>query len=115
MARGVFFQAQFSGPEGFVFAQFFAALLQGRLLPAAELEAMETGPSFSGGYGLGLAVTSTHCGIAYGHSGDFPGWRNVVWASKNGRRVAVVMINVDDSRVSWNRLDGVARNALCSG
>jgi hypothetical protein len=66
-------------------------------------------------YGLGLRRTATVCGVAFGHDGDVPGYRNVVWASVNGRRTAAVMVNIDTTRVSWSRLHAAARSALCSG
>jgi D-alanyl-D-alanine carboxypeptidase len=94
---------------------FFSALLKGRLLPAAQLAAMKSGSTVSGTYGLGLRITLTRCGRAFGHDGDFPGWRNVVWATPNGRRVAVVMVNVDESHVPWSKLQAATRTALCSG
>jgi len=76
---------------------------------------MKSGSSVSGIYGLGLRITFTRCGRAFGHDGDFPGWRNVVWATATGRRVAVVMVNVDESHVPWSRLQAATRTALCSG
>ena len=75
---------------------------------------MKTGSRVAGIYGLGLRITTTKCGRAFGHDGDFPGYRNIVWATPNGRRVAVVMINIDDSRVPWSRLQTAAATALCS-
>jgi D-alanyl-D-alanine carboxypeptidase len=93
---------------------FFAALLRGRLLPAAQLAEMKTGSAANGGYGLGLKITYTACGRAIGHEGDFPGYRNAVWATPDGRRVAIVMVNIDTTRVSWSRLETAAQTALCS-
>jgi len=52
---------------------------------------------------------------AIGHEGDFPGYRNAVWATPNGRRVAVAMVNIDTTHVSWSRLEKAAQTALCSG
>jgi D-alanyl-D-alanine carboxypeptidase len=79
--------------------RFFAALLSGRLLRADQLEAMKTRVpgsrlelgvrvGYSAPYGLGLRIEQTPCGTAYGHDGDFPGYRNVVWATGNGRRTS---------------------------
>jgi D-alanyl-D-alanine carboxypeptidase len=101
-----------NGPD---LTTFFRALLGGMLLPAAQLAEMKTGSQANGGYGLGLKVTSTACGTAIGHEGDFPGYRNAVWAKPNGRRVAVAMVNIDTTHVSWNRLEAAAQAALCSG
>lgn len=61
--------------------KFFAALLKGRLLPAAQLAEMKTGSAAAATYGLGLRMTSTSCGRAVGHDGDFP-----ASATSSGRR-----------------------------
>jgi D-alanyl-D-alanine carboxypeptidase len=95
--------------------KFFSSLLKGRLLPAAQLNDMKTGFPVVGIYGLGLQMTSTKCGRAFGHIGDFPGYRNIVWATSNGRRVAAVMINTDQGHVVLSKLWAAAETALCSG
>jgi hypothetical protein len=76
---------------------------------------MKTGSAANDDYGLGLKRAYTACGLAYGHEGDFPGYRNAVWATPNGRRVADVMINIDPTHVSWTSLEAAAQTALCSG
>ena len=85
------------------------------MLPAEQLAEMKAPSPVVGTYGLGLTLTSTRCGRAVGHDGDFPGYRSIVLATPNGRREAVVMINVDESRVPWSRLEAAAGIALCSG
>jgi D-alanyl-D-alanine carboxypeptidase len=95
--------------------RFFAALLQGRLLPARQLAEMKTGSSGNAVYGLGLRTTYTACGTAFGHEGDIAGYRTAVWAKPNGRRVAVAMVNVDETYVPWPRLEAAATTALCAG
>ncbi len=94
--------------------RFFVALLRGRLLPAAQLRAMKT-EVVANGYGLGLQITNTPCGEAFGHSGDFPGYRTVVRATADGRRAAAVMVNIDTTHVTWKSLQAAATAALCSG
>jgi D-alanyl-D-alanine carboxypeptidase len=94
--------------------RFFAALIKGRLLRAAQLAKMKTEVT-PHRYGLGLRITHTACGKAFGHDGDFPGYRNVVWATADGRHVASVMVNVDPTRVPWSKLEAAAKTALCSG
>ncbi len=94
---------------------FFAALLKGRLLPPALLKEMKTPVPVAGTYGLGLTTTITRCGRAWGHEGDFIGWRNIVLSTASGRRTADVMVNIDTSRVSWTRLEAAGTSALCSG
>src|SRR6476659_9959228 len=79
--------------------KFFSALFGGRLLPAAQLAEMKTRAAGNDVYGLGLRMATVRCGKVLGHDGDYPGYRNVVWATADGRRVSIVMINIDDSRV----------------
>ena len=95
--------------------KFFSSLLKGRLLPAAQLKEMKTGSRVSGVYGLGLRMTTTKCGRVFGHDGDFPGYRTIVWATSNGRRVAVVMINTNQGLPALSKLQPAAVTALCSG
>jgi D-alanyl-D-alanine carboxypeptidase len=71
-------------------ARFLAALLGGDLLPARELRAMK---AVSPRYGLGLAVYSTRCGLAWGHTGNLNGVLTIAWSRRDGRRQAVVMAN----------------------
>jgi D-alanyl-D-alanine carboxypeptidase len=92
---------------------FLTALMRGRLVTPNLVAAMEK-PIAGHGYGLGLIVTDTSCGKAFGHDGDIPGYRNVVWATGDGRRAAAVMVNIDTTRVSWSELRAAATDALCS-
>jgi D-alanyl-D-alanine carboxypeptidase len=94
---------------------FYRALLTGRLLPAAQLREMEVPSVVAGTYGLGIDSIYTTCGRAFGHNGDFFGWRTEVLATANGKREAVVMVNVNDRFVPWVRLDADVRLALCRG
>jgi D-alanyl-D-alanine carboxypeptidase len=95
-------------------SKFYSVLLRRRLLPAAQLAEMKRVTGEASSYGLGLTVTHTPCGKAFGHAGLFPGWQNFAWATAKGRRVGVAMVNVDYSRLSF-RLDQAAETALCSG
>jgi D-alanyl-D-alanine carboxypeptidase len=106
--------------------RFYADLLGGRLLPPAQLAAMKTTVRgthtvlgtqvlFSAPYGLGLAVERLGCGTAYGHDGDLPGYRNLVLASADGRRVVAVLVNVSALRPSWATIRAAAARAFCSG
>ena len=91
---------------------FFAALLGGRVIPQALLREMKT-PVNGYDYGLGIYSRPTRCGTAWGHNGDIPGWRNVVFATADGRRVVQVMVNVD-GKLDWQRIDDAAENVFCS-
>jgi D-alanyl-D-alanine carboxypeptidase len=94
--------------------RFYAALLGGSVLPT-RLRTQMTTEVKAYGYGLGLQIQESRCGRAVGHRGDFPGYRNVVWALAGKRRVAAVMVNVDTTHVPWNELDDAAFRALCTG
>ena len=83
-------------------ADFYRALLTGRLLPAALLRQMNT--TISEGskvdipgqrYGLGLERFPTACGPAWGHNGVIPGYVTYAFSTANGRRQAVLMVNHD--------------------
>jgi D-alanyl-D-alanine carboxypeptidase len=94
--------------------RFFSALLRGRLVPAAQLAAMKADVR-GAEYGLGLMISYTRCGTAFGHRGDIPGYRSIVWSTGNGRRTAVVMVNIDHTRVPQGKLESAAVTALCAG
>jgi D-alanyl-D-alanine carboxypeptidase len=95
--------------------RFFSRLLGGKLLRPDLLTAMKTAAPRST-YGLGLERVPTGCGgQAFGHVGDFPGYRSVAYALPNGRRAAFVAVNIDATRVSWDELRTAARRALCDG
>jgi D-alanyl-D-alanine carboxypeptidase len=94
-------------------AAFYAALLGGRLLQPGMLTAMKT-PVAGYDYGLGLTIFHTPCGKAFGHNGDIPGYRTVALSTPNGRRVTVVMVNVD-RKVTWPRLLADAQEVFCTG
>jgi len=82
-------------------ADFYHALLSGRLLAARQLKAMKTTlpearfdiPGQR--YGLGLELFPTSCGDALGHNGVVPGYMTFIFSTANGRRQALLMINQD--------------------
>ena len=92
---------------------FYRALFTRKLLPAAQLDEMETATPAAGTYGLGISNTFPACGRAFTHEGDFLGWRNIVYSTANGRRQAVVMVNVNFD--DYDRLNALAQKALCRG
>ena len=46
-------------------------------------------------YGLGLESFPTHCGVAWGHNGDIPGYLTYAFVSADGRDEAVLTVNQD--------------------
>ena len=81
------------GAEGAVVADardtaaFLTALMAGRLLRPARLDAMRTGAFWT-------AAADLACGAdAYGHSGAGGGFKADVWVSADGGRVAVLLLN----------------------
>jgi D-alanyl-D-alanine carboxypeptidase len=94
--------------------RFFSALLHGRLLPAPQLAAMKADVK-GAAYGLGLMISYTRCGTLFGHRGDVPGYRSIVWSTAGGRRAALVMVNVDETRLPQKKLESAAVTALCVG
>ena len=94
---------------------FYRGLFTGKLLRPVQLAEMKAAAQYSGTYGLGIEFEVTKCGRAYGHNGSIPGWRNEALTTANGKRQAVVMVNVDESRVAWTRISAFAERALCRG
>ncbi|GLZ41051.1 serine hydrolase domain-containing protein [Actinokineospora sp. NBRC 105648] len=60
------------------------ALLDGRLLAPAQLAEMTKVLPFTNGYGLGLAVTPSPCGVeTWGHPGGIAGYASVVLSTRD--------------------------------
>jgi D-alanyl-D-alanine carboxypeptidase len=83
-------------------ARWAKALYEGRAFPAAWVDTMlasvpaRTGPGDR--YGLGVQVKRTPVGVAYGHSGWFPGYLSeMMYFPAYGIAVAV-QVNTDDGR-----------------
>ena len=110
-------------------ADFYRAVLSGRLLQPKLLKAMKTmvpigsldsgtGATGANGYGLGLMRWPTACGSAWGHDGGVPGYWTGSYSTDNGGRQAVLMINHDPETLAiparglFHRL--IAR-AYCNG
>lgn len=92
--------------------RFLGALLQGRLLPPAELRAMEaTVPAGDGSrYGLGLQSEPLPCGGQFrGHDGGILGFETITGATAAGRQVTV-MVNLFPGGTDAQGTD--VRNAL---
>jgi D-alanyl-D-alanine carboxypeptidase len=85
-------------------ATFYRALLSGRLLKPAQLATMETtlvnpNADLHQRMGYGLERFPASCGVAWGHSGSFPGYWGHAWSSADGKRQAVLMVNIDPEAV----------------
>jgi D-alanyl-D-alanine carboxypeptidase len=75
-------------------ARFLVALMRGDLLEPDQLDAMLTAPHEIGStYALGLGEAETPCGSAFGHNGGGPGFKTSVLVSRDGARVAVLLLN----------------------
>jgi D-alanyl-D-alanine carboxypeptidase len=97
-------------------ADFYRALLRGRLLKPALLREMETA---SVGYGLGLAKTRLPCGDIFGHNGALASYLTYAFNSKDGKRQFVVLANsltVDDqvgSKQAQRTFQRLLQTAAC--
>jgi D-alanyl-D-alanine carboxypeptidase len=85
-------------------ADFYRALLSGRVLKPAQLATMKTtlvnpGSDLNQRMGYGLERFPASCGVAWGHSGSFPGYWGHAWSSGDGKRQAVLMVNIDPMAV----------------
>lgn len=83
---------------------FLRALVQGRLLPPAQLAEMEHTVPVNKGfdqnwpgarYGLGLMWVPNGCGGEWAHGGDIMGYRTRDAVSPDGKRVVTVSLNTD--------------------
>lgn len=97
--------------------RFLGALLAGRLLPAAELRAMQTTTPIGDGsaYGLGLQSDPLPCGGVYwGHDGGILGFETISGATPDGRRVTV-MVNLSPGTTDAQNADmrAAVTTALC--
>ncbi|MCD9140819.1 serine hydrolase domain-containing protein [Streptomyces albireticuli] len=79
--------------------RFYAALLGGRLLPAAQLAEMTTtvpAPAFGQDAGLGIFRAVLPCGAeVWGHTGLLPGQQSVAFATRDARHRLVSTFDTD--------------------
>jgi Tol biopolymer transport system component/CubicO group peptidase (beta-lactamase class C family) len=75
-------------------SRFYSALLSGRMLSAASLEAMKSTAGDYGAVSAGLGIFSTElpCGRSWGHAGGILDYGTLVAASEEGDRVAVISV-----------------------
>ncbi|WP_051709011.1 serine hydrolase domain-containing protein [Streptomyces sp. NRRL S-350] len=97
--------------------RFLDALLGGRLLHPAELAAMQQTTANGEGrtYGLGLQRLDTPCGSFWGHAGDVPGYRTMMFGSPDGKRqfaanttAYAANTTVDNTRTTGHDTPGAA-------
>ena len=107
-------------------ADFYRALLSGRLLKPNELRAMKTTVSYdtgkvvTAGPGMGLSIgrPPIPCGVAWTHGGELPGYEVVAISSGDGRRQVVLMANQDRSTMPKRAValyDKLVVKAYCAG
>ncbi|MDN5851638.1 MAG: beta-lactamase family protein [Actinomycetia bacterium] len=95
--------------------RFFAALLDGRLLPDRLLDEMKT-PGVEGArYGLGLAFwQDTSCGVpVYGHDGDALTYQSWSYSTEDGSRQVTVALTPDFHGEPDDAVDALVDEALC--
>lgn len=94
---------------------FLRQLLSGGILSQASLDAMKeinpaAGDSLVHAYGLGIYQYAAPCGLVWGHDGDIFGYQTVAFATQDGARVLVAMVNRPGD-LWW--LDSAAQLVLC--
>ncbi|MEU3693992.1 serine hydrolase domain-containing protein [Streptomyces narbonensis] len=97
--------------------RFFTALLDGRLLPAAQLAQMRTtvpvGDTGSH-YGLGLMSRQLSCGGVYwGHGGDIVGYETRGGVTDDGRAVNVAVTSIPPDEAGMKGVQKVVDTAFC--
>ncbi|MEU7076013.1 serine hydrolase domain-containing protein [Streptomyces narbonensis] len=97
--------------------RFFTALLDGRLLPAAQLAQMRTtvpvGDTGSH-YGLGLMSRQLSCGGVYwGHGGDLVGYETRGGVTDDGRAVNVAVTSIPPDEAGMKGVQKVVDTAFC--
>ncbi|WP_282793141.1 serine hydrolase domain-containing protein [Streptomyces sp. CC224B] len=99
--------------------RFFSALLNGRLLPKAQLDQMRTtvpiDTTNNVRSGLGLISWTLSCGGVYwGHNGGIPGYGTWGGATDDGRAAEVTMtVDPTSGPAAMERVASVVDKALC--
>ncbi|MFF3842703.1 serine hydrolase domain-containing protein [Streptomyces sp. NPDC001930] len=97
---------------------FTSALMRGRLLSPAMMEAMTTvTPTDAAGtrfYGLGLRRYDLSCGTqVYGHTGTVQGFYTYTFSTRDGRRSVSAMANTSNHGAANTALGGTLEAAFC--
>jgi D-alanyl-D-alanine carboxypeptidase len=106
-------------------ADFYRALLSGKLLKPREMTAMQTVVSLrtgktvasGSGDGLGIGRPPYSC-VGWSHGGELPGYEVFAISSADGRRQTVLMMNQDRSTAAKPAValfDKLVENAFCAG
>ena len=94
--------------------RFFAALLDGRLLPRRLLAEMETPGDPNRSYGLGLAWRDLSCGVrVYGNDGDALAYQSWSFGTEDTRRQVTVALTPDFSGDTDDAVDAFLDEAFC--
>ena len=105
-------------------ADFYRALLSGRLLEPAQMREMKsivserTGKPVTAGPGMGLGIGRTPVCGAWGHSGELPGYDVQSAFSENGRRQMILMISQDATtlpKAAYALYNKLQVKAFCGG
>jgi D-alanyl-D-alanine carboxypeptidase len=86
-------------------ARFYGALLSGRLLAPRTLDELMLGES------MGIGYIPASCGAAYGHDGGFFNYTSAARASRDGKTVAVLLLNARGPNA--DRIDDVVQTLFC--
>ncbi|MFF9199807.1 serine hydrolase domain-containing protein [Streptomyces sp. NPDC014779] len=97
---------------------FMSALMRGRLLSPAMLDAMTTmtptDTARTRFYGLGLRRYDLSCGAqVYGHTGTVQGFYTYAFATRDGRRSVAALANTSNHGAANTALGGVLEAAFC--
>ncbi|MFD7844630.1 serine hydrolase domain-containing protein [Nocardia sp. NPDC059764] len=100
--------------------RFFAAVLTGKLLPAAQVDQMRRTVPFDrgepgAGYGLGLIRQPVSCGKeVWGHGGSIPGFETRNGVAVDGTVVVVVVNQLPADHAAADAVAQVFNAAICS-
>ncbi|MFB6813136.1 serine hydrolase domain-containing protein [Streptomyces sp. NPDC056347] len=97
--------------------RFYSALLDGKLLPPAQLAQMRTTVPAGGlgvRYGLGLTSTPLPCGGVYwGHGGTIPGYATLGGATEDGRAVNIALTAIPADDATMEHAQAAVEATLC--
>ncbi|MFF5971250.1 serine hydrolase domain-containing protein [Streptomyces sp. NPDC012769] len=97
---------------------FMSALMRGRLLSPAMLDAMTTvtptEPTGARAYGLGLRRYTMSCGVqVFGHTGTVQGYYTYAFATRDGRRSLSALANTSNHGAANTALGRTLEAAFC--